>query len=98
MRKSLGDMKNEEIHQALLGFDTDDKVKAAAVCVSELIHKIEENDADKQWFFRDENGPSMMTTDKDGRPIEFIKGQYHEPFPWREYKEVISKIGKHAEA
>ncbi len=84
--------KLSEVHSALMTFDMDEAVKAAAEKVAPVINKIRESGTYQNWYFYDEDGPELMTTDSNGKPIEFIKGQYVENLPWKDYEELINGI------
>ncbi len=88
MRGSLEKLK--EIQDSLIRFQIDKEIINAANAVREAIEIIKKQGQQKHWFFIDENGPELMTVDKDGKPIEFIKGKYVEEFYWKDSEKLIS--------
>lgn len=88
MRGSLEKLK--EIQDSLIRFQIDRTIINAANAVREAIEIIKKQGQQKHWFFVDENGPELMTVDKDGKPIEFIKSKYIEEFYWKDSEKLIS--------
>lgn len=84
--------KLKEIHKQFIEFDINDDVKESADRVISAIKLIREY-GNKECFFVDKNGPTLYSTDANGRPIERIQTQRVEAFPWKEYEGLIIELG-----
>ena len=84
--------KLKEIQKVLIAFTIDEETCNALNTVAEVIKQIRRY-GDKQWFITDDNG-SLTTMDKDGQPVEYIKGKCLEMFDWNEFDGLITTINE----